>query len=434
MVTLVGALQGCSSSSNGAASQSEADGSTGAGTISVLVVIPDYGPGVTARIDAPGAGAAVSIDLPGGGQQTAIADANGAVTFSGIDWSKGSASLLGYLKGQAPYGVADVNPSNFASIPNGPHQGKADVVLYLFPTSNVGPVAVTATWQNKAAAADYVVASATTAFGLAGTATATGSFTVASGLAYTLVTHEFSVEKSADPRDLATTDVRWASYPEPAPTGATQALTVDLASGGTTLTPTTTHTHGVIPGGATGLLGKALLFVDVSTAESFNYAAIGGQVARTISADGSSYDTVNEHVAVDGATPVTVYQLYKSASLPSASVVVKGAPQDNATIDNFLTPINVTTTSVSLSQPVDTSSADPTTVTRLSIFDSSGNTLLVVDAPPGLTALHFPTLSGDVKTIVASSQQAYLYSLADMDAATFTYLRTGASRAFAVTP
>ncbi|MEO7110285.1 MAG: hypothetical protein ABI183_07610 [Polyangiaceae bacterium] len=438
-VIALGALQGCSSSSNSSApSSSDAgaadSGSTATGTMSVLVIATtDDAPGAPPPSFAAIPGAQVSIDMPGGGQQTATSDANGKVTFTGIDWTLGSAGILGTLTGYGAYGIADVNPTNFKSIPTVTAvQGQADVVLTLAPVS-AALATLTATLQNKADAANYVFASATLGGSTADVNTPTATLPIGTTAPYTLITHEFT--NGGTGRNSVLTGVRWASYSEPQATGATQAVTVDLAGAGTTLTPTTTHTHAVVPGGATGSLNQSYYSTQVFSVESGFHLVLGHAVSSTLTADSSAFDVVNENVSIAGQTPVTQYVLYDASGGAASAVSVDGLPQDNATISNFLTPPSLAVGSVSLSQPIVFTNADPTTISSLIVTTAAStiDALLVVDVPPGVTTIHPPTLPAAL-TAKITGAKGTIYSRTDLDAVTDRYARLAVSRPFGVRP
>jgi hypothetical protein len=425
---------GCGSSGSGATtSKGDAGaGDAGSGTVSVLVLDQE---GFGANPYSIVAGATVAIDKPGGTHEEATSDANGMVTFSGIDWSLGNAAFLVTKDGTAAYGVSDVNPGNFKSIPIvGAYAGQpADVYLFSQNPSSKGPVTLTTTFQNKAAATNYVYVGATTG-NSTDVNTPSADLAIGNTSPYSLITHEFTANATAA-RQLNLSTVRWTRFDEPQPTGTTAAVTLDLAAGGTKLTQATASVHVVIPGGQTGPLAGCTFYSDVTSTDSFLTGFFGENVQSTLGADQASFTTLVESVSVPGQNLITVYECgVGSAYAPSSYVDVPGPPVSGASIENLILPISVKSASISLSQPIDVSTADPTTLTRLYVPDASGNTLVFVDAPPGTAMMHLPTLPASLKTSLQTAGKAGLSSYFSGDATLSYYSRGATSAPFAVTP
>jgi hypothetical protein len=402
------------------------------GTLSVLVVAPNLLPN-SPRKDIPVAGAVVGLDKPGGEHVESTADASGKVTFTGIDWSSGTASVVGYKEGLSAYGVSDVGPASFKSIPNGPNEGAADVVLYLFPATSQLPVALTVTFQNKAASGNGVVDGATTGGGSNETKSGFGRISILPGAPYSLVTREYSLGTAASAREIASTTVRWAQFDEPAATGPAAGVSIDLAAGGVALTPTTTHGRVTIPGGETGPLAGSRLTASATSLESNLGALVGSLTTSTLTADKSSYDIAFETNTFAGQTTISNFVLTRPDQSLS-QITLLGALAEGQTIDRFLTPVPITTSTQSLADPVDLTGAAADTVTRFIVLDAFNGTLLIVDAPPSTKALHLPKLPAAAKAVVKKgASSAAVYSLADNDVATFIYLRAAGSRPLSVT-
>jgi hypothetical protein len=84
---------------------------------------------------------------------------------------------------------------------------------------------------------------------------------------------------------------------------------------------------------------------------------------------------------------------------------------------------------VTYGDPIDLSAASAGTVSRFYVPDAGNVPVLILDAPPGTTTLHAPTLPAAAKTVLKQNQAgvASVASLIDNDAKNFVYLRVAYS-------
>ncbi|HEX7663138.1 MAG TPA: hypothetical protein VF407_01440, partial [Polyangiaceae bacterium] len=372
------------------------------------------------------------ITRPGGVPDTQVSDADGHVTFTGIDWSLGNASLVATKDGRAAYAITELNPSNIEKLDDGSFATGVDVALYLFSAAPLGPDTIVLALQNKADPANVVVAgSEITPFSDYGTSD-TLTLTSTGTSPFTLITHEYSPQKAPSTREFLGTTVRWARYDEPTTTPPTTNVTLDLADGGTTLTTAITHVHATVPQGQTGALANSGLGAAVVSQESNYSLPLGGMTTVTLGADKASFDLTIETATTAGHTPSTLYYL-QAPNGSTSEVRVDGPPVEGSTVSSFLIPLGPPLT-VSLSQPIDLSKSDPAArETRLSIFDSTFTTnLLNVDVPAGATSFTVPALPPSLATALNGSA-GVLDSFADIDAKN-AYRVVAQSRSFKITP
>ena len=378
-----------SSSSSGGASSSSSAGAGGAatGTLTVLAVSVTYVGGV--RSNPPAVAAHVAIDLPGGGTAEAGTADAGHATFTGIDWSKGSANVAGYLdETRLTYGNSGVDPSNFDTFPAFVAHPGADLVLYLFErTSAQYAEILTLNLENKAAPGNQVAAFTTT--GPAGGGTGSSlMLEVASGQPYTLTTREATLN-ATDPRQPVETTVRWAQTSEPAPASEFSTVDFDLASGGTTLAPKQAHAHIVLPGGDSGPFGSFSLPLVGASAGAGSAPFALASASLTTAHD--AFDVTAEYVDTPGMADAFVDYGVTTASNEYSLVAVIGAPTQAVVMVDGLLPPPVPPSTIRLKDPITVSGADPSAFTRVILTDSTGVGLEEVDILPGATTVQLPT-------------------------------------------
>lgn len=433
VATLGTLVSACGEGDSGATAVSPEAGAVGTGTLRVLVVDPPrLGP---FKNRPPVANALVVIAKPGGAQEEATTGADGKVTFTGIDWASGTASVVAYADGRALSGVSDVSPATFKSLYDGmiPQVTDADVVLAPLLRQPLPSTKLDISITNKAGAGNNVFISATTArvtslgnaiFESTGSQ---GTLGVAPDLPFTLVVSESSFTPLApNLREFDGASVRWARFDQPAPT---TPLSLDIGTGGTTLTPATAKVRVVIPGGAQGPLGAGQFGGRVTSVESELIMILGNTVVKKLSADKAAFDLTFSSVVLAGQTPASVYVLFVEGGIESVRLLTR-APQDGETLDNFLLPIDAPATQ-SLADPIPLAGADPAAVSRLAGTDLAGEPLFLIDAPPGTKTMHLPKLPAVAQALLKSGPgKARLLSLRDVDPTTTFYLRYAVSRPF----
>jgi hypothetical protein len=381
------------------------------------------------RSEPPAPGAWVAIDKPGGGHDEVQTDKDGRVTFDDLDWSQGKASLAAYLdQSHYVYGVADVDPTNAKTIESPFHDPEADVVLYLVQRKAAEyPDAVTLDLQGLPGASVETIVSATTAPTYLAPQSTPATLPVRAGEPFTLLAYELDPGTPPSTRELAGSIIRWARYDEPAPAGPITSLSVDLASGGTPITPTITHATIDIPGGDQGPFGAFSLPIAGATG-GLGYEDIGIwtiPTTATLSPDHMHFDMTIAVADATGFLVRTQYGVRTAAQMVSYNTRV-GLPADGDVTGELLPPPQVNASSVHLKEPLVIEGAAPSATTRVGLCVST-ECPWIVDVPPGVTEIHLPTPPAAAAAIATAMNLCLVQSLESLDA-------TGIFTKVAVTP
>jgi hypothetical protein len=269
--------------------------SGGIGGASLKVTVSGTVPG--AIQPTPLAGAAVAVDLADGKRVEAIADASGVADVVGIDWEKGPVNVTAYAADHTVFTELGVAKTDAFSV---------NLDSTRAPTS----VNVAGTLKGKDTINDDVTLSATTPDStFFQDSTGSYSMTVPSGEAFTMVGLDWVLAGGVgvSSRGVAQTFLKWARLDQPASSGD---VTADFDFGAATaLTPVTVHGHADIPGGASGPLSRSFAYYVVSTVESAGAAFIGAPTLSDVTKDASGFDWSGQYVQLDGATPMTTYEI-----------------------------------------------------------------------------------------------------------------------------
>jgi hypothetical protein len=417
---------GCSSSSS-TPKTNAADAATGTGTLSVIVVTPNP----QKHHPDPVANATVQFEMGGTEPKTATSGADGRVTFTGIDWSKGKAGVTGFVDGLAAYSLADITPDSAKKLPTF-DDANADATLFLFERTSMAFASVLqGDIKNKADAANSEIISCSRCIGAYERNTPQyGGLRVRrqAGVVYVREYKDLSA-----PPSLKLETAKWVRYDLPAPTTDQQIFDIDLAAG-TPLTTTLTHVRMEPPGGAGGPLATARAIAVATTGESLGSLLTGLIASSAPTADGSAFDVTLEATAVDAAAaPFVVYAL--STPEVFSQILRPGPPEDNLTISGFLTPPVTTVQSQSLADPIAIEGAPPDSTTRVVVLGLAGEVLWTVDTTGDITELHVPKLPAAAADALAIKiRQAQIFFLTDNDPVSTRYQKVAGSRVFTMKP
>lgn len=307
------------------------------------------------------AGAAISVVLPGGEHREVATGADGTVEIDGIDWSAGTADVLGWASGYGVYGVAGVSPDTFAMIP---HTDSGEVVLPLIPQLARASLQANITGTGFALiSGDHTIGSLIgyDPFNLS----------VEAGVAQTLLVASLSAAVEGPVS-------RWATFDAPAVTGV-QTIDLDAATGGTTMTPTTITRHVGMPSG----YESAPLMLQVATLESLG---LDQESSQTGGRTGESPREATAELVSITAHPFVETYIGETTGKGSYHMSV-GTPAADESFE--------------LLAPLDAASSDERTITLPAMpsgalpalvgIDVNG-TRFRIEAPPGTTAITVPPL------------------------------------------
>lgn len=345
------------------------------GTLKVLVVAPDE---MLAAFP-PAQGAWVSVDLPGGRHRELPVGADGRVEIKGVDWSLGTATVIAFgLPKRSIYGVTGVGPDTFGKLPKPKGlEAAADVVLY---PSLLGPAAsltVTGVTRNAQAPTNPALVSGA---GCSSTSESVGSFVVTcrASTPITLLVRDESITPGSP---VVVAPDRWFKVDVPAQ--AAGAVQVDVDFTKATAQPAKRAKVDVVTTAAlravlTGSNGN----VHTTSRESFP-AFLGAFTSRAAKSDGYGFEL--EWVELPGQSTFTFGGI--GGATGQSFRHLPRAPKDGERIDGLMVPLKLAP--LDLANPVDTSTAPPTAVQRLSVTSGPGF-LFTLDAPPGTAAIRVP--------------------------------------------
>jgi hypothetical protein len=190
------------------------DEHVGTGSLTVTVMGLTYW---TQELE-PIAGADVALDLPGGGRTEDVTASDGTVTFEGIDWSAGTASVTAYKEGRGLGSYVGLTGC-----------GDEELTLGLSGMDPGETVMVTATFENMTSVSNY---SEVLGLDINTFAQHTGSslrFTAPADMEFTVIAHEYGFTQLPDVRGFDQPFYAWI-FADLGPYSADGTVTFDLAS------------------------------------------------------------------------------------------------------------------------------------------------------------------------------------------------------------
>jgi len=287
------------------------DGDGGTGTLAIQVVEygdwPDYP-------ESPVDGVTVALDAPGGERTELTTDAEGRVTFEGLDWSLGTAAITLYKEGYAlgsRVGLEEQAEELKASLAS----------LEAFPPPDFVELSGTATMVD---AAHDLVVSTTIPNEIFSQTGPDWTLPVMPGQDFTLVALESSIASGGTGREVDRTIHGWLMADHTAVT-APATIALDFTS---PVTPSTVHGSFTLParvGSRLRTAGYGLVSVYSDTSYT---GLIGNSTYSDVSADGNSIDYDVEWVEPAGLEPATVFFVVSGDEFTRA--IVEGYPTAGA--------------------------------------------------------------------------------------------------------
>jgi hypothetical protein len=288
---------------NGSAAGDDAGADAPIGGVLVVHVTawPEWGVG-GAGAATPGSGAVVALDAPGGARVEQTAGADGRVTFTGLDWSAGTAAVTAYL-----------DDAHVMATRVGVTEADGEVPMPLDSLGSPELVEVNVTAHNLQNPTNgYVMAAATVqgiqCQGSSAYAPVDPSCTleVIPGQAFTIVARAGDY-LSCGARCLSEPIFSWATVDVPALTGPTDA-TLDFAA---PATATTVAGAFAMPGRADSPLRSDTSCLSY-TLSAAGGAYVGLATSSRVTADGSTCEDEGQFVGVAGVdAPMTIYWVTK---------------------------------------------------------------------------------------------------------------------------
>jgi hypothetical protein len=377
-----------------------AAGNSDAGSTLTVTVAPavDY----AEDLGPPLSGAQVALDAPGGQRIEQFTGSDGSTTFSGVDWSLGSAAVTVYHPGYALKTEEGLGPTASLSI-----------AVYERGPDPFGPeITISGPITGAASPTDYAYVTASAPLGTSYVGVATDySFQVSEGTPFSLIAVDVSQgDASVMPRYYSGgTFLQWRRYDEPAES-ADATIGIDFEAG-VALTPTTQVVGSIVPpNDDAGAFAASSPSLRVTTRESALNLYLGGPTQLDVSGDGGSFVYAASYVAFPGSHPLTIATLTTTDG-QSSSQVLPGYPQQGQTIDGFLLPQHLGIVSAfDAAIPIEAAPAGASR-TRVYLVDASTTEVLwVVGVPSTATHVFFPPLpSGVAQSVVipAGTLSAY---------------------------
>ena len=398
------------------------------GTLSILVASSGL-PDPTTRLPKPFAGATVYLDPPGGGDRIEkTSGPDGVVTFTGLDWSKGTVDVFAWSSERVPIiGLGIGDPST--RVKSEDLYAFDGLVLSLYAKdSNPDFALVKGSISNKLDPSHVVTLAALQGGAPFQTKAGTYSLRVPKSTPLSILTTEYEV--AAAPPALQTL-FRWTKHDLPAVT-ADATIPIDLGAG-TVLTPVKTKRTLLVPGGITGPFAGATAYSYVIRQNT--QASIGYATAATPSADKASFAVDMEHVVLDGVVPV-LFDYLQTTDGASTWATTGGYPTEGATISDFLLPPAITTEKVALADGIPLDVPGDVGVS-LDFYDAVGSPVATVfkARKPGETSLmySFPALPESIAAELGAELQAVVTFTKGFDPAAGYSKQYSYSRSFIVT-
>jgi hypothetical protein len=246
-------------------------------------------------------GALVVLDAPGGERVEMTTDASGEVTFTGLDWSLGTADVTAYRDGYALYSRTDVTEGE-------------EVTLFLFELEPPELVTVSGTAAGMVDEGHFLAVSEVMFGGRYHQQIgADWSLLVPSGAAYTLVALEFSMgDETVSTRGISQQFHRWLVSEQDA---VTADATVDLDFSTSTVTPSTASGSFDLPSREDSPLRiNTRPYVQVQSLLSGFTATFGFPTLIDVTEDGNTAEYDLEWIEpLDEEDVITVYSVGRSS-------------------------------------------------------------------------------------------------------------------------
>jgi len=391
-------LAGCGDSETagigGAGGAGSAGGSTvggtggtgGANTASFSVTVYKMGPYDWANSNpTPMAGATVAADFPGGERVEGTSGADGQVTFEGVDWSLGTATVTAFVHGYRPVTWVGLTEED---------DGQE---YYLSKVWTGGWAQVEGTASN----ADPQSTTLTVTPTVPGTSHQSGSFKfglrVAPDVPFSVVALQWAFGPTPESnRELSQDFFGWA-HVELAAAKTYPATTVDIDLADK-LTPVEVDGTFVLPSDPTSVLRtEAWAYYQVMTRDTA--AALGWPTRTYLAPGGDAFTFVGQHVVVPNAGDViTAYSLNFDGGI---SLIFKdGYPEDGAIIDGFMAPPTIITVPPPGADPasrtIEWSTSEQDVDFASIIILSNDDPVWTIHVKPDLTTIEVPELPSTV--------------------------------------
>lgn len=400
---LVGVMGACSSSSSGGGTTppgGDAGTDAPAAATGTLTLLVGDGSGVDDTSKNPNgvAGANIVFYPPGDGDPiTAVSGADGTATLTGIDWSKGTGSILVYKKDRSISFATNVSPDVLKSLPKlFPYDGLVIGIAPLFTADDF--VDVTGKISNAADPKHIIAVGASTGGSAFQGPQGNYAIRVPKGKAGSLLVTELQPGQPPTFQTFA----KFAKIDLPAASAPTK-IDIDLST--VTALPTTKTTRTLtIPGGAAGPLGGAQGYL--ITEERGSNIAFGAATKYTASADGASI-LIDVEVPTDPglAHPMTINVLQKTDGTIATSGE-QNLPADGVTVSDFKDVPAVTVTSAKLSDPIQVDGIVADGLVGLQFFNLDGEVVLqggpLGKAQPS-TTITVPKLPADAAALLGTT-------------------------------
>ena len=439
MAAPIAVALGCASESPSSASATSGGIAAGGGgaapstsMVTVLVIAPERGtfPGD------PLAGASVHAELPGRGPVDAVTGPDGRVTFNGVDWSKGTASIAAFLDdSRVIYSASDFGPNEPWLM--GPETGDvfrcplglrnsavATDLLTLGFTDVINPAADVTIWADRSPRG----AATTVALGYA-------TLDLLPKAPFTLTTWEATPQATLSPREVSLVTQRWAAFDEPKPTNPEPLINIDIASGGSSLSEATAQAEIVIPGGNDGPFGSQSRPVVLAfhMTESGALSLPFGIKQAALTSGNTRFELTLAYPA-GGMQPddfIQQYCLQAGTGEVSCNELVQRPSAETVQVVDLLPPPILAQASIHLGQPVPVEVTGASSQVRLVVYDGA-ETVWLNDAPPGTKAMHVASLPTRARFVRGGVKYALLVSLADLDSTVRIYTKLAQSRVVTV--
>jgi hypothetical protein len=389
------------------------------GAFTVVVYTAGFTGPFRGLLDHPFQGATVAAELPGGETREVTTGSDGKATFTGVDWSLGTAAVTAWAPGMRPWSYSGIGAQD------------TDLPTWLHPLAAPPKATVSGTAQNLPDVSQGEL-DVSASNGLSSSTTSTSSFSldVQTGVDFSLLGVAW-VSSSMTGRDWTVTVGGWARVDHAAIT-ADATIDLDFATpvtavgfSGTLVLPTKADDRFRTRSIGTG---------NVWTLESGGAFSLGGIFQSTVAGDGNSLGYAGEYVQFAGATIMTTYQLVVESSLQpdtwrGSSVIQRGYPEDGAQITGFLTEPLITTdvsNPVPLHSPIAWTMPDGATQAVLTVY-KDGAPVWYVWSLPGAGTLTLPGLPTAVDAndlLGGGALKGRITAVADIDPTTNVWRRS----------
>jgi hypothetical protein len=264
------------------------------------------------------AGADVVIDKPGGEREEKQTDADGRVTFTGLDWSLGKAAVTAYKAGSGMPPTSQVAITETAE----------EVLMYLWAYQLAQPSAtLSGTALSLQAATDRLWVTATNSTSYSEGVGATWTMPVWTGVPFTILAVDYTAVSNGT-RGYTRSWISWVALDHEAVTADT-TVAIDFA------TPVTRQQASgtlVLPlREASTLRTKGMGGVWATAWESLGSAGLGAATTMAVSTDGARLEyTVDWVEPASVQQPVTQYAITTSTS---TSLVIRGGYPTGGELD-----------------------------------------------------------------------------------------------------